>query len=50
MKPKRFPWFRVAVGVAQLLVLVAAAIFPLYITADVLAALLKILEVLARAS
>jgi hypothetical protein len=48
MKPKRFPWFRVAVGIAQLLVLVAAAAFPLVITETVLAGLLKTLELIGR--
>lgn len=48
MEKPKLPWFRWAVLLTELLVLVAAVAAPLVITDAVLANFLKILELIAR--
>lgn len=48
MEKSKLPWFRVAVLVAELLILTAAVLFPLIVTDAVVANFLKILELVAR--
>jgi hypothetical protein len=50
MRKKRFPWFRVAVLGAVLVLAAAAAVFPLVFSEALVVDFLKILEVLARMS
>lgn len=48
MKRAPIPWFRVAVVAAEIVLVTAAVLVPAIITADVLAGLLRILELVAK--
>lgn len=48
MEATKFPWFRVAVLAGELALVAAAIIFPLVISAETLAGLLRILELVAK--
>lgn len=50
MKKRKLPWFRIALLVVELCVLVAAVAFPLVIADTTVDSFLRILELLARLS
>lgn len=50
MKHRKIEWFPVAVLLVQVAVVIAAVMFPLVITADILAGLLRVIELVAKLS